>query len=341
MNDSASSSIAKVTSPPSPAPAWARPACSPSSGATSSRNASASRRVSPRGSSRHGPGTSAGRSPSVTLELLLLAVADDLELDLVARLEPGDHSREVGSPRPLRRRRRRSRRRRPRPGAPGSAIWSRRPPRGRPRRRGCRGRPRRRARRVSTSMSSSLGELRVERAAWSRRCRRSRPRRPRAGARRERSARSIGTAKPTPSLPPEVVLICWLIPITLPSASSSGPPELPGLIEASVWIAPSIWNSVSDSIDRSVAETTPTESDCCSPNGLPIAATGSPTSTSCRAELERMQVEALGVDLEQGDVGERVEADDLGLDLVAVGELDVDLARLVDRAACAPACRRR
>jgi hypothetical protein len=36
---------------------------------------------------------------------------------------------------------------------------------------------------------------------------------------------------------------------------------------------------VSDSISRFSADTTPTESDCCSPNGLPIAATGSPTRT--------------------------------------------------------------
>jgi hypothetical protein len=52
------------------------------------------------------------------------------------------------------------------------------------------------------------------------------------------------------------------------------------LIDASVWIAPPIWNSVSDGIERSVAEITPTESDWRSPNGLPMAAVGSPTSTS-------------------------------------------------------------
>ena len=92
--------------------------------------------------------------------------------------------------------------------------------------------------------------------------------------------------------------------------------------------------SVSDSIERSVAETTPTESDWFWPNGLPIAATASPTSTSVsEPSASGVQVEPLGVDLEQGDVGERVEADDLGLDLVAVGELDVDLARLVQRPA--------
>ena len=143
----------------------------------------------------------------------------------------------------------------------------------------------------------------------------------------------IGTAKPTPSLAPESVSICWLMPTTRAPASSSGPPELPGLIEASVWIAPSIWNWVSDLTERSVAETIPTESDCCSPKGLPIAATGWPTcEVAVVAELQRVQVEAVGLDLEQGDVGEGVEADDLRRDHVAVGELDEDclgrLARL-------------
>ena len=49
----------------------------------------------------------------------------------------------------------------------------------------------------------------------------------------------LGTAKPIPTepfpLPP--VAIWELIPITWPAASNSGPPELPGLIGASVWIA--------------------------------------------------------------------------------------------------------
>ncbi len=124
---------------------------------------------------------------------------------------------------------------------------------------------------------------------------------------------------------PELVSICWLIPITRAPASSSGPPELPGLIEASVWIAPSIWNWVSDLTERSVAETIPLESDCCSPKGLPIAATGwptwisasSPSSSGCRSKPS-------GSILQQADVDEGVEADDLGRDHVAVGELDED-----------------
>ncbi len=80
---------------------------------------------------------------------------------------------------------------------------------------------------------------------------------------------------------PDALSICALMPITRPEASNSGPPELPRLIGASVWIAFAIANpDVSESIERPVAETTPTESDVCWPNGLPIAATGSPTTTA-------------------------------------------------------------
>ncbi len=53
------------------------------------------------------------------------------------------------------------------------------------------------------------------------------------------------------------------------------------MIAASVWIASPIWKRVSDSMLRSIAEITPIESDWRSPNGLPIAATGSPTAMPC------------------------------------------------------------
>ena len=53
----------------------------------------------------------------------------------------------------------------------------------------------------------------------------------------------IGIAKPMPTLPcfwSLPVEICEVTPITRPAASISGPPELPWLIAASVWIAWSI-----------------------------------------------------------------------------------------------------
>ena len=46
-------------------------------------------------------------------------------------------------------------------------------------------------------------------------------------------AMSIGIANPMPA---ESVATAVLMPTTAPVASTSGPPELPGLIAASVWI---------------------------------------------------------------------------------------------------------
>ena len=91
--------------------------------------------------------------------------------------------------------------------------------------------------------SKFVGELRVDVGASRRRGTRSRPRPCSRSWSMERSARSIGTAKPTPALAPDCVWICWLSPITRPRASTSGPPELPGLMAASVWIAPAIRKS--------------------------------------------------------------------------------------------------
>jgi len=47
---------------------------------------------------------------------------------------------------------------------------------------------------------------------------------------------STGTANPTPLDAPEGETIIVFMPISSPAELSSGPPELPGLIEASVWI---------------------------------------------------------------------------------------------------------
>ena len=97
------------------------------------------------------------------------------------------------------------------------------------------------------------------------------------------------------------------------------------MIEASVWIAPSIWNSVSESTERSVAETIPTESECCSPKGLPIAATGwpttssgsSPSSSGCRSSPSgSTSIRATSANGSKPTIFAETH--------VAVGELDVD-----------------
>ena len=49
-------------------------------------------------------------------------------------------------------------------------------------------------------------------------------------------AREDGKAKPMPMLPPEGEKIAVLMPMTLPSTSNMGPPELPRLMAASVWM---------------------------------------------------------------------------------------------------------
>src|SRR5262249_60077842 len=47
---------------------------------------------------------------------------------------------------------------------------------------------------------------------------------------------SIGMAKPMPAFVPEGERMAVVTPITRPAESSNGPPELPGLMAASVWI---------------------------------------------------------------------------------------------------------
>ncbi len=85
-----------------------------------------------------------------------------------------------------------------------------------------------------------------------------------------------GTAKPmplllaVPSLPP-LDSICEFTPITRPLESSSGPPELPGLRAASVWITSSIEKPFGALICRPSALTTPVVSVRSRPYGLPIA----------------------------------------------------------------------
>ena len=47
---------------------------------------------------------------------------------------------------------------------------------------------------------------------------------------------SDGIAKPMPIEPPDGDRIAVFMPITLPSCVNSGPPELPWLIGASIWM---------------------------------------------------------------------------------------------------------
>ena len=74
-----------------------------------------------------------------------------------------------------------------------------------------------------------------------------------------------------------------LMPTSLPSRSSSGPPELPGLIAASVWMKSWIMSSFapgSRTPARLLADTMPLVTVLVNPNGEPMATTQSPTSSA-------------------------------------------------------------
>ena len=80
-----------------------------------------------------------------------------------------------------------------------------------------------------------------------------------------------GTAKPMPTLPPAGPMIALLMPINSPRRFTRAPPELPGLIDASVWMKSS--KPSGESPLRPSALTIPDVTVCPMPNGLPIAIT--------------------------------------------------------------------
>ena len=142
----------------------------------------------------------------------------------------------------------------------------------------------RRGRRAAARSRRRPPRRRRPRGRSRRRGTRARRRAPFSSAGTTRLMASTGTAKPTPvlALPPPVRI--WeLTPITRPSPSSSGPPELPGLIAASVWTAPEIEKPFGAWIVRPSAEMMPVVTVPSSPNGLPIAIAGSPGRSSSDA----------------------------------------------------------
>src|ERR1700730_16552771 len=71
-------------------------------------------------------------------------------------------------------------------------------------------------------------------------------------------------------------MIAVLMPMTSPCAETSGPPELPGLSAASVWITSSINRPFFERKERPSAEMTPAVTLASKPKGLPIAIAISP-----------------------------------------------------------------
>ncbi len=115
-----------------------------------------------------------------------------------------------------------------------------------------------------------------------------------------------GTAKPMPMLPPLWLKMAELMPTSRPRRSTSAPPELPGLMDASVWMK--LPNSERPVCVRPTAEMIPRVTVCRSANGLPTASTLSPDLDRVAVgESDRLQV--LCIDLDDRDVAAGVRAD--------------------------------
>ncbi len=96
-------------------------------------------------------------------------------------------------------------------------------------------------------------------------------------------ASAAGIAKPTPDEVPEPERMAVFTPIRSPFMSTSGPPELPGLMAASVWMnEETLLEPISE---RASAETMPLVTVWPTPNGSPIARTMSPTCMSVAASM--------------------------------------------------------
>ena len=117
------------------------------------------------------------------------------------------------------------------------------------------------------------------------------------------------------------------MPSRLPLTSTSAPPELPGLIAASVWMKFS--KVLMPSWLRPSALTMPQVTVWPTPNGLPIASTDV-------AHLQRVGVaegdhrQLVELDLEHREVGVGVGADHLACARAAVVERDLDVVGALD-----------
>src|SRR5213079_762622 len=114
-----------------------------------------------------------------------------------------------------------------------------------------------------------------------------------------------------------------LMPITWPAMSTSGPPEFPGLIAASV--CRNRWNWP-PTLSRSLALIIPAVTVALRPKGLPIATTQSPTLTPSEFPELRHGKVPIRIDLEYGQIGLFIGAYNLGGIVHGVSiELDLNL----------------
>ena len=138
-----------------------------------------------------------------------------------------------------------------------------------------------------------------------------------------------GMAKPTPCEPPEREKIAVLMPTTLPAMSTSAPPELPGLMAASVWMK----TCASECAYLGAGQ----RRDDAAGHGLADAERIADRQHLV-AHLDRVGVLELQIgetaiaalDPQHRDVGLVVLLHDLGIELAPVGERDANLGRPAD-----------
>ena len=134
---------------------------------------------------------------------------------------------------------------------------------------------------------------------------------------------ATGIAKPTPLLPPPSDAIAVLMPMTFASASTRGPPELPGLIGASVWMRPvSVVLPIGSVRSRPLMMPDVTEAE--KPNGLPKAIAVSPICTLSGSARSAVGRSLRGLHRDDREVVLGVAADYGAVERLAVGRLHGD-----------------
>ena len=108
----------------------------------------------------------------------------------------------------------------------------------------------------------------------------------------------------------------------------SAPPELPGLIAASVWMKKP--KSEMPICERASAETMPLVVVWPTPNGLPMASTRSPTSSASELPIGIDRERIRRLDLEHGEVEGLVLEQQLALEFAAVGRRDLHRVGIAD-----------
>ncbi len=139
---------------------------------------------------------------------------------------------------------------------------------------------------------------------------------------------AVGMAKPMPTEPPEREKIAVLMPTSLPSRSTSAPPELPGLIAASVWMKERKSPAPIGARQRrdDAARHRLADAEGIADRQHEVA----DLERVAVAERQRRQALAVRIDLEHGEIAVLVRQQHLRLELAPVAQHDADFLGVLD-----------